>query len=74
MIHKIGFEGTLVVDDGVLALSFANIGAIIWKSASQAIDLSRRVNFYIAPAPEVTIDYENETLVVAQPEKPLPEV
>lgn len=68
------FEGSLTVDDGVLAHSFASIDADMWNSASQQIALNCRVNFYIAPAPEVTIDYENETLVAAQPEKPLPEV
>ena len=68
------FEGSLTVDDGVLARSFASIDADMWNSASQQIALNCRVNFYIAPAPEVTIDYENETLVAAQPEKPLPEV
>ncbi|MDO5324099.1 MAG: YDG domain-containing protein [Clostridia bacterium] len=52
--------------------TFCDVSVALEKGTT-VIQLSRQVRIYVAPAPDVTIDYENETLVVMKPENPLPE-
>lgn len=53
-------------------ITFCDVSVVLGKGTT-VIELFRGVYIYVAPAPDVTIDYENETLVVMKPENPLPE-
>ena len=53
-------------------ITFCDVKVALGKGTT-VIQLFRGVYIYVAPAPDVTIDYENETLVVMKPENPLPE-